>query len=143
MEKKWSCPGLQVGVGGVGAKNVPSAAATPPRKAVKLWSQTPRTTRSRALLSISRCTLLLCCWNYAAWGSQERVEQEAQEDWSAVERRRASQPLKGRAEQLQGAEFLGGGVGGEIESLTLFPLHSCLSDWKYANKTHHLLAIKS
>lgn len=60
-----------------------------------------------------------------------------------MERRRASQPLKGRAEQLQGAEFLGGGVGGEIESLTLFPLHSCLSDWKYANKTHHLLAIKS
>lgn len=28
-------------------------------------------------------------------------------------------------------------------SLTLFPPHGCLCDWKYANKPHHLLAIKS
>ena len=34
-------------------------------------------------------------------------------------------------------------VGEEKISLTLLPLHGCLCDWKYANKPHHLLAIKS
>lgn len=48
----------------------------------------------------------------------QRVEPEAPEDWSAVERRRASQPLKGRAELLQGAEFLGGGGGIQSDTVS-------------------------
>lgn len=77
---------------GAGAENIPSAAATPPRKAVKLWSQTPRATRSRALLSISGRALLLCCWNCA--GSQaggdprckglSRRRQRTRARWSAA-----------------------------------------------------------
>lgn len=47
----------------------------------------------------------------------QRIEPEETEDWSAVERRRASQPLKGRAGQLPGAEFLGGGGGIESDSV--------------------------
>lgn len=50
--------------------------------------------------------------------SLQRVEQEAPEDWRAVERRRASQPLKGRAELLQGSEFLGGGGGIESDTVS-------------------------
>lgn len=74
--------------------------------------------------------------------TDEPAEPGAGEGWSRGPALGKS-PFKGEGRAARSGQLSLEEEEERESSLTLFSRHGCLCDWKYANKPHHLLAIKS